>query len=70
MSKVHECVYKICTFKWHLWSQELTFSCNPRHVYCNQYDDDDGDDDDDDNTNTDSDTNDDRYLRADRSSIS
>ena len=46
----------------------LTFSCNPRHVYCNQYDDNDGDDDD--NTNTDSDTNDDKYLRADRSSIS
>ena len=45
----------------------LTFSCNPRHVYCNQYDDDDGDYD---NTNTDSDTNDDRYLRANRSSIS
>ena len=47
----------------------VTFSCNPRHVYCNQFDDNDGDDDDD-NTNTDSDTNGDRYLRADRSSIS
>ena len=46
----------------------VTFSCNPRHVYCNQYDDDDGDDGDD--TNTDSDTNGDRHLRADRSSIS
>ena len=45
----------------------LTFSCNPLYVYCNQHDDDDGDYD---NTNTDSDTNDDRYLRADRSSIS
>ena len=43
----------------------LTFSCNPLYAYCNHYD---GDDDD--NTNTDSDTNDDRYLRADRSSIS
>ena len=46
----------------------ITFSCNPCHVYCNQYDDDDGDDDDDDNPNTN--TNNDRYLRAVRSSIS